>query len=169
MGWKIRRGHHPQEPRVEEAMTRGAVCVDRYATVAAGAARMAEEGVGALPVCADGDRLVGVLTDRDIVVRAIADGDDPRAVTVGECLEGEPVSVAPDAPLDEALERMQTHGVRRLPVTRAGRVTGIITQADIAARDAGRAGRLEQALTRRGGDARSASWWMRRPYGAGVT
>jgi CBS domain-containing protein len=81
----------------------------------------------------EGDRLVGLVTDRDIVVRVVADGNDPSSTTVGEIMSTDLVTVDPDQPLDEALRLMAAHQVRRLPVTEEdGRPVGIVAQADIA-------------------------------------
>jgi CBS domain-containing protein len=92
---------------------------------------MAEEDVGVVPVV-DGERLVGVLTDRDIVIRAIAIGGDPRTVEIGEIASRDPVTVRPDDDLDDALRLMAQHQVRRLPVVEDGRLVGVLATADVA-------------------------------------
>jgi CBS domain-containing protein len=92
---------------------------------------MAEEGVGPLPVV-DEDRLVGIVTDRDLVLRVLAEDRDPDSTTVSEVASEEPVTVQPDDDIDRALQLMAQHQVRRLPVIEAGRLVGIVTQADIA-------------------------------------
>jgi CBS domain-containing protein len=92
---------------------------------------MREEDVGSLPVAEDG-RLVGVLTDRDIVTRAVAEGIDPAAITVAEVASRELITVSPDRDLHEALRLMARHQVRRLPVVSGQRLVGILAQADIA-------------------------------------
>ena len=96
------------------------------------AARMMKAGdFGSLPVVDEG-RLVGMLTDRDIVVRAVAEGVDTRAAQVGDVASRDPVSVEPDQDLDEARELMARHRIRRLPVVEDGRLVGVLSQADIA-------------------------------------
>ena len=96
------------------------------------AARTMRKGdFGSMPVV-DDRRLVGILTDRDIVVRAVAEGLDPEAVRVGEVASHDPVTVRPDQALDDAMELMARHRVGRLPVVEDGRLVGVVSQADIA-------------------------------------
>jgi CBS domain-containing protein len=153
---------------VRDAMSDQVAAVDAEAPVAHAAERLAEQDVGVLAVCRGGDRLSGVITDRDIVVRVIAQGLDPRRLTVGECGTGEPATVSPRETLDQAAQRMEQQQVRRLPVVQAGRVVGILSHSDLASHGADRrAGRLLERLARRGGDRRSARWLLNRPYRKG--
>jgi CBS domain-containing protein len=92
---------------------------------------MAHEDVGPVPIVEDG-RLVGIVTDRDIVVRVVAEGRDPNATTVREIASTELVTVSPDDALDDALNRLAERQVRRLPVVEGDRLVGIVAQADIA-------------------------------------
>jgi len=92
---------------------------------------MKEEDVGSVPVVED-DRLIGILTDRDIIVRAVAERVDPQSISVGDVASRELVTVEPDQDLDEALSLMARHRVRRLPVVADGRLVGILAQADVA-------------------------------------
>jgi CBS domain-containing protein len=93
---------------------------------------MEAQDVGAIPVL-DGDRLAGMITDRDIVLRAIAKGKDPRGMASGEISSGELVTVGPDHDLSDALHLMAQHQVRRLPVVDdENRLVGMVSQADIA-------------------------------------
>lgn len=92
---------------------------------------MRDENVGSLPVSDEG-RLVGMLTDRDIAVRVVAEGKRPEATTVGEVFSRNPVAARPDQDLDEALQLMAQHQVRRLPVVEDDRLVGILAQADVA-------------------------------------
>jgi len=100
-------------------------------SLADAAQMMKEEDVGSLPVVED-DRLIGILTDRDIIVRAVAERVDPQSISVGDVASRELVTVDPDQDLDEALSLMARHRVRRLPVVADGRLVGILAQADVA-------------------------------------
>jgi CBS domain-containing protein len=92
---------------------------------------MTTENVGSLPVV-DGDELVGIVTDRDLVVQVLARGGDPEQVRVSDICSRKPVVATPDEPLDQALQRMAAEQVRRLPVVTDGRLVGILAQADVA-------------------------------------
>jgi CBS domain-containing protein len=93
---------------------------------------MEAEDVGSIPVL-DGDELAGMITDRDIVVRAIAKGKDPRGMATSEISSSELVTVRPDHDLSEALHLMAQHQVRRLPVVDdENRLVGVVSQADVA-------------------------------------
>jgi len=116
---------------IKEVMTRDVRACEPNATVAQAAKVMAKEDVGPVPIVEDG-RLVGIITDRDIVVRVVAEGRDPNATTVREIASTELVTVAPDDDLDEALNLLARRQVRRLPVVEGDRLVGIVAQADIA-------------------------------------
>ena len=163
MVWRAVRGRR-REPKVGNVMTRQPVRIDAGASAESAAARMAEEAVGALAVCDASDHPVGVITDRDLVVRVLAQGEDPRRATVSDCLDGEVETVDVDAPLSEAAARMMAAAVRRLPVLRSGRLAGILTLADITDHDPATAVSLERTLMRARADERSAAWLFRRPY-----
>ena len=157
-----RRSRRPSRS-VGEAMTQQPVCVEAHEPTQTAARRMAEEGVGALAVCRQG-RPLGVVTDRDIVLRVLAQSEDPRQIAVGDCLEGEIASVGPEHTLADAAATMRSHRVRRLPVLRDGRLVGIFTQADLAQHDPLGAVAVERTLAKAGADSRSAAWLFRRPY-----
>jgi CBS domain-containing protein len=116
---------------INEVMTRDVSACEPNATVAEAAKVMAREDVGPVPIVEDG-RLIGILTDRDIVVRVVAEGRDPNATTVNEIASTELVTVSPDDNLDDALNLLAEHQVRRLPVVEGDRLVGIVAQADIA-------------------------------------
>jgi CBS domain-containing protein len=93
---------------------------------------MKEADVGSLPVVDDDRRLIGILTDRDIVLRAVAERVDPQSVKAGDVASRDLVTVEPEEDLDEALRLMAEHQVRRLPVVEDGRLVGMLAQADAA-------------------------------------
>lgn len=101
------------------------------------AARAMSEGdFGAVVVTEDGGGVRGILTDRDIVVRAVAEGKDPSATEVREIFTTEPTTLAPDDSLDEAVDALREAHVRRLPVVEGSEVVGIVSIGDLAqARD----------------------------------
>lgn len=115
-----------------EIMTTDVTCVGEGDSLVQAARLLRELDVGALPICGSDDRLKGMLTDRDIVVKCIADGGDPSIVTAGALAEGKPVTIGADDDIREALQLMQDHQVRRLPVIDGYDLVGIISQADVA-------------------------------------
>ena len=119
-------------PTARQIMTPDARCVQASETVLDAAKRMAELGVGALPICGEDNRLKGMLTDRDIVVKVLANGKDPRAVRAGEMAQGEAVTIGADDDADEILRTMSEHRVRRLPVIDGHDLVGMVSQADVA-------------------------------------
>lgn len=115
-----------------DVMTPDAKCIGENDTVADAAKRLAELGVGSMPICGEDNRLKGMLTDRDIVVKVIAEGRDPSSVKAGELGEGKPVTIGADDSVDEALSTMTEHQIRRLPVIDGHDLVGILSQADLA-------------------------------------
>lgn len=118
--------------KARDIMSTGVRSVRESETVLDAARRMAETQVGALPVCGENDRLRGMLTDRDIVVRVLAEGKDPRAVHAGELTDGTVVAVDADADASEILRTMAAHQVRRVAVLDDQRLVGVVSQADVA-------------------------------------
>lgn len=115
-----------------DIMHAGPQCVTEHETLTAAAQHMRNLGVGALPICGDDERLHGMLTDRDIVIKCIAAGHDPNTVTAGELAQGNIYRVDADASIEVMLTTMEEHRVRRLPVVDAHRLVGIVSEADIA-------------------------------------
>jgi CBS domain-containing protein len=115
-----------------EIMTHDAECARSDEMLTDAARKMRDLGVGALPICGEDDTLRGMVTDRDIVVRCLAEGGDPASTPVSELAEGKPVMIGADDPVDEALRRMIENGVRRLPVIDGDRLVGMVSQADVA-------------------------------------
>ena len=115
-----------------EVMTGGAECIGEDDSILDAAKRLAELEVGAMPICGNDDRLKGMLSDRDIVVKVLAQGKDPASTRAGELGEGKPVTIGADDSVETALRTMKEHKVRRLPVIDGHELIGIISQADLA-------------------------------------
>ncbi len=121
------------DSKVSDAMHKGAECIGEQKTLLDAGKLMAELDVGSLPICGDDERLKGMLTDRDIVVKALAQGRDPATATCGEFAQGTVHWIAADASFDEALGTMRENAVKRLCVLDDDKkLSGIITEADIA-------------------------------------
>jgi len=120
-----------------EIMTGGVECVQEDETVLDAARKMSQLGVGALPICGSDDRLKGMLTDRDIVVKVLAEGKDPSSTKAGELGQGKPVTIGADDSLDELVKTMASHEVKRLPVIDGQQLVGMISQGDISQNLAG--------------------------------
>jgi CBS domain-containing protein len=131
-----------------DVMTPGAECVGENDTVLDAARKLAELDVGAMPICGEDNRLKGMLTDRDIVVKVLAQGKDPASTRAGELGEGKPVTIGADDSIEAALHTMAEHHVRRLPVIDGRDLVGIVSQADIARNlDEEKTGELVEAIS----------------------
>ena len=117
---------------VKELMSRAPVSLEAEEPVAAAARLMRERNIGALPVCEADGRLVGMLTDRDIVIRCIASGMPAAETRVADIMTTGAVVAETKEPLDDALQRMEREQIRRLPVTENGRLVGMLSLADVA-------------------------------------
>ena len=117
--------------QIRDVMTENVKSAEPSTSVREAARLMAGEDIGPVPVV-EGERLVGIVTDRDLVVRVIAEGKDPDSTTVGEIVSADVVTVSPDQDLDEALKLLARHQVRRIPVVENDRLVGIVAQADVA-------------------------------------
>jgi CBS domain-containing protein len=116
---------------IRDVMSSNPCAIDADKPVAYAAKMMKEEDVGLAPIV-EGDRLLGTLTDRDIVLRVVAEGKDPQTVTAREVASTDLITIDPQQDLDEALRLMASNLVRRLPVVEEGRLVGVLAQADVA-------------------------------------
>ncbi|MEU6058115.1 CBS domain-containing protein [Streptomyces sp. NPDC047097] len=116
----------------KDIMHAGARWLPEHETLDRAAQMMRELNVGALPIADENERLCGILTDRDIVVGCVAAGHDPARITAGDLAKGTPRWIAADADVDEVLQMMKEHRIRRLPVIENKRLIGMISEADIA-------------------------------------
>src|SRR5829696_7172822 len=131
-------------------MTPDCQCIGENETALDAAKKLAELGIGSMPICGEDDRLKGMLTDRDIVVKVVAQGKDPAQVRAGElgAGDGNTITIGADDSIEEALRTMKEHKVRRLPVIDGKRLVGIISQADVATNlDEERVGDLVEAIS----------------------
>ncbi len=115
-----------------DVMTPNPQCVGENETVLDAAKKLADRGIGAMPICGEDNRLKGMLTDRDIVVKVLAKGKDPGSTRAGELGEGKPVTIGADDSLQETLHTMARYKVRRLPVIDGHDLVGIVSLADVA-------------------------------------
>jgi CBS domain-containing protein len=131
-----------------DVMSPDCECVGEKENVVEAAKKLAQLDVGAMPICGEDDRLKGMLTDRDIVVKVLAQGKDPNSTTAGDLAEGKPVTIGADDSVDEALRTMSEHKVRRLPVIDGHDLVGIVSQADVARNlDEEKVGDLVEAIS----------------------
>ena len=135
--------------KARDIMSSDCTCIGENDTLVDAARKLADLGVGSLPICGEDDRLKGMLTDRDIVVKVLAQGKDPSSTKCGElATQDEVVTIGADDSIEEALRTMIDHKVRRLPVIDGKRMVGIISQADVATNvDEERVGDLVEAIS----------------------
>jgi CBS domain-containing protein len=118
---------------VRDVMHEGCECIGESQSVLDAAKRMEQLDIGAMPICGQDDRLKGMITDRDIVVKVLAHDRDPATTLAGDLAQDRLTCARVDMPIDRALSLMQEHKVRRLPVIDENkRLCGMITEADIA-------------------------------------
>ncbi|HEY5870136.1 MAG TPA: CBS domain-containing protein [Candidatus Tectomicrobia bacterium] len=118
--------------RLKEVMTPGVEVIAPEATLQQAAAKMRRLNIGPLPVC-DGDQLVGMLTDRDITVRAVAEGCDPTSTTVREAMTPDIAYCFDDQAIEDAIQMMEQYQIRRLPILdRDKRLVGMVSLGDLA-------------------------------------
>jgi CBS domain-containing protein len=138
------------DKKARDVMSTDCTCIGESDSVLDAAKRLAEKDVGSLPICGEDDRLKGMLTDRDIVVKVLAQGKDPASVKAGELGQGDgkTVTIGADDSIDEALRTMTDAKVRRLPVIDGQKMVGIISQADLATNiDEEKVGELVEAIS----------------------
>ncbi len=131
---------------VRDTMTENPRSINASASVVEAAQVMREAHIGSLPIT-DDELLVGMITDRDITTRVVAESADQMNTSVGDVASRDLITVEPDNDLDEALQLMARHQVRRLPVVENGRLVGIVAQADIALSENEKTGKLVEAIS----------------------
>lgn len=124
--------------KCQEVMTPNPACCTPQDNAARIATLMKDENVGSIPVCEDDNsrRLVGIVTDRDLAIKVVAEGREPEGTRAEQVMSRRPVTCGAADDLDSAIQAMEQHQIRRiLVVDRDGRLTGIIAQADVAMRN----------------------------------
>ncbi|MFI8992789.1 CBS domain-containing protein [Streptomyces sp. NPDC053542] len=119
-------------PTARDIMSPGTECIGAEDSVTEAARRITSLGVGALPICGTDNKLKGMLTDRDIVVKVLGAGKDPEKTTAGELAQGEAVTIGADDGAEEIFATMAHHKVRRLPVIDGHSLIGMVALADVA-------------------------------------
>ena len=120
--------------KVKELMTPNPTVVRPEDSAAQAATLMKQKDCGSLPVVSKDGKLVGIVTDRDIVIRVVAAGKDPKSTPISAVMSADPVTLSPDASDDDAEKLMAQSQVRRLPVVEGGKLVGILVTAQLARR-----------------------------------
>lgn len=120
--------------KVKDIMTTNVQCANQSATLEEVSNKMKSLNVGSIPVCDSGNRLLGIVTDRDIVVRGLSQGLQSQAMAK-DVMTVSPVTVSPDTDVTEATRLMSEHQIRRIPVVENGILVGIVAIGDVAVRD----------------------------------
>ena len=117
--------------QVRDVMTTDPITLDRDASLVEAARVMRDRGIGDV-IVVEGEDAEGIVTDRDIVIRGVAEGADPNTTRLGQVVSGDLTSVAPDDPVERAIELMREKAVRRLPVLEGGKPVGVVSLGDLA-------------------------------------
>jgi CBS domain-containing protein len=118
-------------PTIREVMTKDPVCMPADTTVLDAARTMRDRDIGDV-IMLEGNRIAGIVTDRDIVVRALAEGRNPGTTTIGEVATQDVTTISPDDGFDAAVKLMRERNIRRLPVVENGKPAGIVSLGDLA-------------------------------------
>ena len=128
---------------VRDLMNSAVVSITPEESAALAARLLSRHDLGSLPVCGQNGRLVGIVTDRDIITRCVAAGEDPSRVPVQDIMSRAPVTIAPGDDIHAAARQMAARQVRRLPVVEGGKVVGMVSLGDLA-----KCGRYEMEISR---------------------
>jgi CBS domain-containing protein len=113
-------------------MNTGATCIKEDQTLLEASRMMRDMGVGSLPICGNDNKLHGIITDRDIVVKCLAEGKDPSTCTAAELAQGQVSWVDADTEMDEIVDRMGNEQIKRMPVIEDHKLVGMISESDLA-------------------------------------
>jgi CBS domain-containing protein len=135
--------------KVKDAMAKTISSATKNEHIVDVARKMKHEDAGFLPIVENGGRLVGVITDRDIVIRCIAEGHDPKSDTVEHCMTAQAVSISPEDDIQDAARKMESEEIRRLAVTDNGRVVGVLSHGNLVQATGGKtAEKVTEGVTR---------------------
>jgi|SRR5947209_8169352 len=113
------------------------------------ARKMKQEDAGFIPIVEDGGKLIGVVTDRDIVIRCIASGHNPESDTVEHCMTQQTITISPEDDIDQAARKMESEEIRRLAVTENGRLVGVLSHGNVVQATGGKtAEKVTEGVTR---------------------
>jgi CBS domain-containing protein len=135
--------------KVREAMAKTVTTAKKNEPIVEIAKKMKKEDAGFIPIVEDGGKLVGVVTDRDIVLRCIAEGHNPGSDTVEHCMTQQTVTISPEDDLQQAAKKMEDREIRRLAVTENGRLVGVLSHGNVVQASGGRlAEQVTEGVTR---------------------
>jgi CBS domain-containing protein len=118
--------------KARDIMNAGATCIGEDQTLFEAAQMMRDLNVGSLPICGNDKKLHGIITDRDIVVKCLAEGKDPKSCRAGELAQGHVAWVDADTDMDEIVDMMGREQVKRMPVIEDHQLVGMISESDLA-------------------------------------
>src|SRR5438309_6186012 len=135
--------------KVREAMTKTVSSAQKNERIVQIARKMKQEDAGFIPIVEDGGKLIGVVTDRDIVIRCIASGHNPESDTVEHCMTQQTITISPEDDIDQAARKMESEEIRRLAVTENGRLVGVLSHGNVVQATGGKtAEKVTEGVTR---------------------
>jgi CBS domain-containing protein len=135
--------------KVREAMAKTVSAARKDEPIIEVAKKMKQEDAGFIPIVENGGKLIGVVTDRDIVVRCIASGHNPASDTVEHCMTQQAISVSPEDDIEQAARKMEREEIRRLAVTENGKLVGVLSHGNLVQATGGKTGeKVTEGVTR---------------------
>ena len=135
--------------KVREAMAKTVSSAQKDERIVDVAKKMKQEDAGFIPIVENGGKLVGVVTDRDIVIRCIASGHNPQSDTVEHCMTQQTITIRPEDEIDQAARTMEQQEIRRLAVTENGRLVGVLSHGNLVQATGGKvAEKVTEGVTR---------------------
>jgi len=135
--------------KVREAMAKTVSSARKNERIVDIAKKMKQEDAGFIPIVEDGGKLIGVVTDRDIVIRCIASGHNPESDTVEHCMTQQTITISPEDDIDQAARKMESEEIRRLAVTENGRLVGVLSHGNVVQATGGKtAEKVTEGVTR---------------------